>query len=104
MLTESERNERHRRLRRFERLERWKVLGALLAAVTLAAFVVWSLRLWEPHGGRSSSAALCAADYKRARNATDSAIVDRRQPVVFPDDALARLTCGELRRAGKVRP
>jgi hypothetical protein len=67
MLTETERNERHRRLRRFERLERWKLLGVLLAAVTLLVVLIWSFRLWQPYGGRTSIAALCAADYKRAQ-------------------------------------
>jgi hypothetical protein len=101
--TQRHRDERNRRLRQFEGLERRKLLVALLGAVVLLLLVVWSLRLWKPHGQASSIAVLCAADYKRARNAMDSATVDRRRPIVFPEDALARLTCGELRRAGKIR-
>ena len=88
-----------RALHRDERARRWLGVAAGLGLLVLA---VW---LWRPAGlwgGDSLRSAHCAAQYSAARTAADSDAVDHQRPMLHDADA-PRESCGELRRAGRIR-
>ena len=91
-------------VRRFDRDERWKGRGVVAAVVLLLAWWLWMFKPWEVYGPYRHIARLCEAEYARAGSAADSSAIDQHQPMVDPEDGPARVTCGELRRAGKIPP
>lgn len=104
-LSEVQKREREHSLRRFAMRE-WG--GRALAVVAVLAIV--GLVLWWQRGRavdplrRRAIASLCGAEYGRARSAADTARIDQDQPVVDRLSALARISCGDLRRSGAVVP
>ena len=77
------------------------VLGAVLALVLVAIFFVYQTR-----GRDTIEGQLCWQEYAAARSAFDSARIDARPPLKNREESeLAGPipTCGELRRAGRVR-
>ena len=104
MLTDQERVARQSRIASFDRRERVAKIATWvgIALVALLIVVFWSRR--QPADARGHIAALCAPEYQRAKTAVDTAVIDRRQPFVDPEDVPAGVSCGELRRAGKLRP
>ena len=104
MLTDQERTARQDRIASFDRRERIAKIATWvgIALVALLVVVIWSRR--QPADAREHIAALCTPEYQRAKTAVDTAVIDRRQPFVDPTDVLAGVSCGELRRAGKIHP
>jgi hypothetical protein len=86
----------------FDRRERLAKIGIALviAAVALTYVMTWQRR--APLENRQSIATLCAAQYRRATSAIDSAVVDRAKPFIDETDLAKPVACGELRRAGKI--
>jgi hypothetical protein len=104
MLTDQERTARQDRIASFDRRERIAKIATWvgIALVALLVVVFWSQR--QPADAREHIVALCAPEYQRAKTAVDTAVIDRRQPFVDPTDVPAGVSCGELRRAGKIHP
>ena len=104
MLTDQERTARQSRIASFDRRDRIVKIATWfgIALVTLLVIVFWSRR--QPADAREHIAALCTPEYQRAKTAVDTDVIDRRQPFVDPTDVPAGVSCGELRRAGKIHP
>ena len=102
MSTKGERTRRSR-LARLDREERWERLGVVVfvGVVILISALWWRRGLLERAG---SQASLCRADYRRAKTAVDTAMVDQRRPMIDPDLVSVAVSCGELRRGGKIPP
>ena len=78
-----------------------------MAVTTLVVLVIiaWFL-LTHPFGQSGPNAQameLCRADYRRARNAADSQMVDAQRPIVSRVQATTALTCGTMRQNGQLR-
>jgi len=104
-LSDAQKRERARSLRRYA-IGEWVRRGLLLVA-TLA---IVGLVLWWKRGRavdplqRRAIASLCEAEYKHATSAADTARIDLHEPVVGRLSALARVSCGDLRRSGAFVP
>ena len=104
-LSDAQKRERARRLRQYA-IGDWTVRALILAA----ALAVVGLLLWWERGRafdpirRRAIADLCGAEYKRARSAADTARIDLQQPVIDRLSALARISCGDLRRSSALIP
>lgn len=104
-LSDAEKRARSRRLRRFA-VHDWIVrVGSVVALLAVVGAVVWWARgrAVDPLRRRAIASA-CQAAYQRATSAADSARVDQQEPVIDRLSALARISCGELRRNGAVVP
>ena len=78
------------------------LLGLVLAIVLVAIFAVYQ----TTNGRDKIEGHLCAEEYAAAHSVSDSARIDARPPIKNRGRGeLARPipTCGELRRAGRVR-
>ena len=72
----------------------------------IAIFVVLAVLLWFVQMRRAPMQLLerrdCQRAYEAARTAADSAIVDARQPLDASRSDRGAVTCGELRRTGRL--
>jgi hypothetical protein len=91
------------------RLDRWllalseTVVPALLATVFIAfgAWLIWRQRVPSAYPlDTMRTVSECRASYAHARSALDSASIDRQVPISSKASAVAKVTCGELRRSG----
>ena len=94
---------RRDRLKAFDRAERINRVGWVLVAMLAIAVFVW----W--HRGRPVLpiderviGTECKVRYSRVMTPADSLVIDMQAPVMDPETAPANITCGELRRAGKL--
>jgi len=102
VLTQAERQQRAIRLRRFAIVESIKRASIVAAVLLGLALVLWWQRGKPVDPIRERAiASLCQSGYESARSAADTTAVDQEQPVVGKLTALARISCGELRRSGK---
>jgi hypothetical protein len=103
MLTEHERENRRSRLAAFDRAETVKWFGWLAVFALMILIYLWSRgsRLVD-RGDEVWIVEQCKPAYARAQNAFDSTTVDRLEPISDPTAPHARITCGDLRRAGKL--
>jgi hypothetical protein len=105
VLSHAQKSQRARNLRRYA-IGTWTVrMLALATALAVVGLVLW----WE-HGRafdpirRRAIADLCNAQYKHAVSAADTARIDLEQPVIDRLSAVARVSCGDLRRSPAVVP
>ena len=82
-------------------------LGQILLVALLIAFVA-ALIAWEYYSARrpgflSEGVAECRTAYQAARNAADSAIIDRRIPSSGGQKGWTAQSCGFLRQSGALR-
>jgi hypothetical protein len=77
------------------------VAGLLLVAGAILGFyLLRANRLSLPVD--SIAAQTCRADYSRARTGVDTATIDSRRPITSRAQAPVALTCGALRRSGRL--
>ena len=84
----------------------WNTLGTIVVAVLgVLVLVMWIViaRPFSSTGIDPRAAELCRANYRRARTAVDSQMVDRQRPVVSRLQATTALTCGVMRQTGHLR-
>jgi hypothetical protein len=104
MYTEQERKDRRSRLAAFDRTDKLKTLGVLAAFVLMILIYLLSRgsRLLD-RGDEFWIVEQCKPAYARAHNSFDSAAVDRLEPIMDPTAPPARVACGDLRQAGKLK-
>jgi hypothetical protein len=79
-----------------------RFIGIGVLAVAIVAGYFW----WVAKGRDTIDARLCAEEYARARTALESTRIDARPPTENRgrgELSMPIMTCGELRRVGKVR-
>ena len=74
-------------------------VGVLLVVVVLAL-----VRGEGPQGSTRAAREQCLAGYRRARSATDSAMVDSWTPVLSKSQAAFASSCALMRRTGQLQP
>jgi hypothetical protein len=74
-------------------------------AVALSTAVILWISMRHPLDPLNSPgvAQRCQANYARAQSSRDTAIVDVQAPVLDPETPTPKVTCGELRMAGRLR-
>ena len=80
-----------------------RILVEVAVAAALAVFLYFNFRHPADPLHNSNAVTECRSDYTKARSARDTAIVDRRAPLPDPEGLDRRVTCGDLRRFGRLR-
>jgi hypothetical protein len=103
MVSSKDTRPRAERYASLDRSERARKAAWILAVTLVVAVILWGMR-GKMFGTTSVAAiaAMCDANYAKARTASDTAVIDAQRPVPDPESAVARVSCGELRRAGSV--
>ena len=79
---------------------------SLIVVGVLGIGALCGLYLYQPSGRDAVNGHLCAEEYSRAKSRIDSLRIDGRPPtgnLGQGEMQNPRLTCGELRRLGKVK-
>jgi len=95
--------ERKARIAAFNRRERITKLAIWLAIVAFLIIYAWTWRRRAPWENPGSVAVLCAERYHQARTLADTQVVDVAKPFIDKADLVASISCGELRRAGRIK-
>ena len=80
-----------------------RVFWVIVAAILVTLVLWWEFRSPLDPLTQQQVAQACRTDYAKARTPAESVSVDRESPVLDRTTAVVRMTCGELRRTGKLR-
>jgi hypothetical protein len=82
--------------------QRKRLLLGLAVAVGVSVIVWLGIRHPEDPLDQPGVARMCVESYLKVQTGDDTAIVDSRAPVLDPEVPAPKVTCGELRRAGRL--